>query len=143
MAKKSSAKKGMRTADVCKELDIQPYVLRYWEGEFQALESDGKGGAQRVYSLEEMLVLRRIRELLYDEGYNHRRRQEEARRRDRVGADSRRTTRQRSPIRSPPPHLLRTRKQKSPLRSRLSSTTLKQTSPRARTPSLTAPRASG
>lgn len=69
MAKKSSARKGLRTADVCKELDIQPYVLRYWEGEFQALAGGGKSGAQRTYSPEEMLVLRRIRELLYDEGY--------------------------------------------------------------------------
>ena len=48
-------------------LDIQPYVLRYWQTEFPALK---KGGAvRREYSAEDLETIRRIKELLYDEGY--------------------------------------------------------------------------
>lgn len=48
-------------------LDIQPYVLRYWQTEFPALK---RGGAARhEYSAEDLETIRRIKELLYDEGY--------------------------------------------------------------------------
>ena len=65
------AKKGettYKTGEACKELDVQPYVLRYWETEFPMI-SGKKAGSQKVYSAGDLAVLRRIKELLYDEGY--------------------------------------------------------------------------
>ena len=64
-----SAKKGFKIGEVCKLLDIQPYVLRYWETEFVALHPAKSQSGQRVYADAEVAVIRRIKELLYDEGY--------------------------------------------------------------------------
>ena len=58
-----------RIGQACKELDIQPYVLRYWETEFVALAPDKSKSGQRVYSAEDLAIIRRIKELLYDEGF--------------------------------------------------------------------------
>ena len=58
-----------RIGQACKELDIQPYVLRYWETEFTVLSPDKSKSGQRVYSEEDLQVIRRIKELLYDEGF--------------------------------------------------------------------------
>jgi DNA-binding transcriptional MerR regulator len=58
-----------RIGQACKRLDIQPYVLRYWETEFSALSPDKSKSGQRVYSEEDLAVIRRIKELLYDEGF--------------------------------------------------------------------------
>jgi DNA-binding transcriptional MerR regulator len=65
MGKKRSTKQH----EVCRQLDIQPYVLRYWETEFPFLKSSKASGAQRSFSAEEVVLLGRIRTLLYDEGY--------------------------------------------------------------------------
>ncbi len=64
-----SPKKGLKIGEVCKLLDIQPYVLRYWETEFVALHPAKSQSGQRVYAEAEVGVIRRIKELLYDEGY--------------------------------------------------------------------------
>lgn len=48
-------------------LDIQPYVLRYWQTEFPALASKEGGG--RGFEAGDLETIRRIKELLYDEGY--------------------------------------------------------------------------
>ena len=64
-----SAKKGFKIGEVCKLLDIQPYVLRYWESESVALHPAKSQSGQRVYAEAEVAVIRRIKELLYDEGY--------------------------------------------------------------------------
>ncbi len=58
-----------RFGEVCRLLDIQPYVLRYWETEFPALATDDSGGGQRTYSDDDIAVIRRIKELLYSEGF--------------------------------------------------------------------------
>ena len=58
-----------KIGEACKQLDIQPYVLRYWETEFPALSPDKSKSGQRVYSRQDLSVIRRIKELLYDEGY--------------------------------------------------------------------------
>ena len=58
-----------KIGEACKQLDIQPYVLRYWETEFPALSPDKSKSGQRVYSRQDLAVIRRIKELLYDEGY--------------------------------------------------------------------------
>lgn len=65
MAKKLFHKIG----EACKQLDIQPYVLRYWETEFPALSPSKSRSGQRVYSEEDLQVIRRIKELLYEEGF--------------------------------------------------------------------------
>jgi DNA-binding transcriptional MerR regulator len=64
-----SAKKGLKGAELCRTLDIQPYVLRYWETEFRALQAPTGGGAQRTYSDADVALVRRIKQLLYEEGY--------------------------------------------------------------------------
>ncbi len=58
-----------KIGEACKVLDIQPYVLRYWETEFPSLAPNKSSSGQRVYSEKELDVIRRIKELLYDEGY--------------------------------------------------------------------------
>ena len=58
-----------RIGEACKILDIQPYVLRYWEKEFPLLSPSKSKSGQRVYSERELAMIRRIKELLYDEGY--------------------------------------------------------------------------
>jgi len=64
-----AAARTYKLAEVCKLLDLQPYVLRYWETEFPALQSgDGRGSA-RGYAAAEVDLLRRIKRLLYEEGY--------------------------------------------------------------------------
>ncbi len=65
MAKKIYYKIG----EACKLLDIQPYVLRYWETEFPMLRPDKSSSGQRVYNAKDLATIRRIKELLYDEGY--------------------------------------------------------------------------
>ncbi len=65
MAKKLYYKIG----EACKLLEIQPYVLRYWEKEFPFLSPDKNKSGQRVYSADELTTIRRIKELLYEEGY--------------------------------------------------------------------------
>jgi len=58
-----------KIGEACKELGIQPYVLRYWETEFPALAPSKSRSGQRVYSEKELEIIRRIKQLLYDEGY--------------------------------------------------------------------------
>ena len=65
MAKKT----GFRIGEVCRELDLQPYVLRYWETEFPVLQPPPGATTQRSYGEREVEVLRRLKTLLYDEGY--------------------------------------------------------------------------
>lgn len=65
MAKKLYYKIG----EACKILEIQPYVLRYWEKEFPLLSPNKSKSGQRVYSERELEIIRRIKELLYEEGY--------------------------------------------------------------------------
>ena len=58
-----------KIGEACKTLGIQPYVLRYWETEFPALAPSKSRSGQRVYNEKELEIIRRIKELLYDEGY--------------------------------------------------------------------------
>jgi DNA-binding transcriptional MerR regulator len=58
-----------KIGEACKMLGIQPYVLRYWETEFAPLSPTKSKSGQRVYSDQDLAVIRRIKELLYDEGY--------------------------------------------------------------------------
>src|SRR5260370_5642080 len=71
MAPKARVQKRLyyKIGEACKALGSQPYVLRYWETEFPALSPSKSRSGQRVYSEKELEVIRRIKQLLYDEGY--------------------------------------------------------------------------
>jgi len=68
-ARKAQKKIFYKIGEACKLLDIQPYVLRYWETEFSALSPDKSKSGQRVYTQEELGLIGRIKELLYEEGF--------------------------------------------------------------------------
>jgi DNA-binding transcriptional MerR regulator len=68
-AKKVSKQLYYKIGEACKLLDIQPYVLRYWETEFPELSPNKSRSGQRVYSEDELALIRRIKELLYAEGF--------------------------------------------------------------------------
>ncbi|MEI7532035.1 MAG: MerR family transcriptional regulator [Betaproteobacteria bacterium] len=48
---------------------VKPHVLRYWEQEFNQLKPQKRRGNRRYYQHHEVLLIRRIRELLYNEGF--------------------------------------------------------------------------
>ena len=58
-----------KIGEACKVLDIQPYVLRYWETEFPILSPGKSKSGQRVYTEKDLSITRRIKTLLYEEGY--------------------------------------------------------------------------
>ena len=58
-----------KPAEVCRLADVQPYVLRYWESEFPFLAPDRNAPGPRSYSEQDLQLIRRIKQLLYDEGY--------------------------------------------------------------------------
>ena len=58
-----------KIGEACKILDIQPYVLRYWETEFSILSPSKSKSGQRVYGEVDFALIRRIKELLYEEGF--------------------------------------------------------------------------
>lgn len=68
-AKKDQKQLYYKIGEACKLLDIQPYVLRYWETEFPELSPNKSRSGQRVYSEDELALIRRIKELLYEEGF--------------------------------------------------------------------------
>ncbi len=56
-----------RLSEVCQYTDTQPYVLRFWESEFPQLRPQAGAGGQPVYRKKDIEVVRRIKELLYEE----------------------------------------------------------------------------
>ncbi len=56
-------------SEVSAELDIPQHVLRFWEGKFSTLKPLKRAGGRRYYRPEDLELLKRIRALLYDEGY--------------------------------------------------------------------------
>src|SRR5262249_54021596 len=48
---------------------VRPYVLRYWETEFEQLKPAKRRGNRRYYQQKDVVMIRRIRSLLYDQGY--------------------------------------------------------------------------
>jgi DNA-binding transcriptional MerR regulator len=49
--------------------ELKPHVLRYWEQEFTALAPSKRRGNRRYYRLEDVTLVRKIRELLYEQGF--------------------------------------------------------------------------
>ncbi|MBP7865173.1 MAG: MerR family transcriptional regulator [Acidobacteria bacterium] len=58
-----------KIGEVCRLMEIQPHVLRYWESEFSVLRPKKNSAGQRVYSERDLNLLRRIRQLLHNEGF--------------------------------------------------------------------------
>lgn len=56
-------------SEVASELDVPPHVLRFWETKFSQIRPMKRGGGRRYYRPEDVDLLRRIRELLYKDGY--------------------------------------------------------------------------
>ncbi len=53
-------------SDLCM---VKPHVLRYWEQEFPQLKPVKRRGNRRYYQRQDVLIIRQIRSLLYDEGF--------------------------------------------------------------------------
>jgi len=56
-------------SEVSEELDVPQHVLRFWEGKFSQVRPLKRGGGRRYYRPEDIALLKRIRDLLYSEGY--------------------------------------------------------------------------
>ncbi|MDA8231300.1 MAG: MerR family transcriptional regulator [Magnetospirillum sp.] len=56
-------------SEVAEDLDVPQHVLRFWESKFPQVRPLKRGGGRRYYRPEDVAVLRRIRQLLYSEGY--------------------------------------------------------------------------
>jgi DNA-binding transcriptional MerR regulator len=57
------------TGEVSEELNLPAHVLRFWESKFPEIKPLKRGGGRRYYRPEDVDLLRRIRQLLYQEGY--------------------------------------------------------------------------
>ncbi len=55
--------------EVADDLDVSAHVLRFWESKFPQLKPLKRGGGRRYYRPEDIALLRRIRQSLYEEGY--------------------------------------------------------------------------
>lgn len=55
--------------EVSELCQLRPHVLRYWEQEFSHLSPLKRRGNRRYYQLKDVLIIRKIRRLLYEEGY--------------------------------------------------------------------------
>ncbi len=56
-------------SEVAADLDVPQHVLRFWETKFVQIKPMKRGGGRRYYRPEDVELLRRIRSLLYDDGY--------------------------------------------------------------------------
>ncbi len=63
------AKRYFTIGEVSELCGVKPHVLRYWEQEFTQLRPVKRRGNRRYYQHHEVLLVRRIRELLYQEGF--------------------------------------------------------------------------
>ena len=63
------AKRYFTIGEVSELCGVKPHVLRYWEQEFTQLKPMKRRGNRRYYQHHEVLLIRRIRELLYEQGF--------------------------------------------------------------------------
>jgi DNA-binding transcriptional MerR regulator len=63
------AKRYFTIGEVSELCGVKPHVLRYWEQEFTQLKPVKRRGNRRYYQHHEVLLIRRIRELLYQQGF--------------------------------------------------------------------------
>lgn len=55
--------------EVSQLCDVKPHVLRYWEQEFPQLKPVKRRGNRRYYQRQDVIIIRQIRSLLYDQGF--------------------------------------------------------------------------
>jgi DNA-binding transcriptional MerR regulator len=63
------AKRYFTIGEVSELCDVKPHVLRYWEQEFPQLSPVKRRGNRRYYQRQDVILVREIRNLLYQEGY--------------------------------------------------------------------------
>ena len=63
------SKRYFTIGEVSELCDVKPHVLRYWEQEFSQLSPVKRRGNRRYYQQHEVILIRRIRKLLYEEGF--------------------------------------------------------------------------
>src|SRR6201991_5292583 len=63
------AKRYFTIGEVSELCGVKPHVLRYWEQEFTQLRPVKRRGNRRYYQHHEVLLIRRIRDLLYEQGF--------------------------------------------------------------------------
>ena len=63
------AKRYFTIGEVSELCGVKPHVLRYWEQEFTQLKPVKRRGNRRYYQHHEVLLIRRIRDLLYEQGF--------------------------------------------------------------------------
>ena len=86
------AKRYFTIGEVSELCGVKPHVLRYWEQEFTQLKPVKRRGNRRYYQHHEIMLVRRIRELLYQEGFTisgARNRLDESGARNEIRVDSR------------------------------------------------------
>ncbi len=70
LGKSAKSATAFRTiSEVAKELDLPQHVLRFWETKFPQVRPMKRGGGRRYYRPDDMHLLKRIRDLLYVDGY--------------------------------------------------------------------------
>lgn len=76
MAREPTTRRGGKSAsayrtisEVAEEIDVPAHVLRFWESKFPAVKPLKRGGGRRYYRPEDVEALRRIRKLLYADGF--------------------------------------------------------------------------
>jgi DNA-binding transcriptional MerR regulator len=63
------AKRYFTIGEVSELCEVKPHVLRYWETEFPSLKPVKRRGNRRYYQRHDVLTIRQIRSLLYDQGF--------------------------------------------------------------------------
>ena len=66
---KVPTKQAFKIGEVCEMMQVEPYVLRYWETEFDDLKPEKNAMGQRIYRPKDIEVVHLIKKLLYEEGY--------------------------------------------------------------------------
>ena len=76
MAREPASRRGAKSAaayrtisEVAEDVDVPAHVLRFWESKFPAVKPLKRGGGRRYYRPEDVEALRRIRKLLYEDGF--------------------------------------------------------------------------
>ena len=69
MAKAIPNKLFFKIGEVCELLDVEPYVLRFWETEFPSLAPQKSKAGHRVYRRKDVEKIMKVKELLYERGF--------------------------------------------------------------------------
>ncbi len=62
-------KKFYSISDVSKIINVKPHVIRFWETKFPLIKTNTRISDRRFYSVEQLMVIKKIAHLLYKEGY--------------------------------------------------------------------------